>query len=422
MSTSELYLNQNEIDELVSDLPNDTSIIYGDDGEEFGICPFISFYIFNDENEIDLLVNKIILIIDDFTKFIKDKPLKLFYKSSTSIWSNRVKSLEEISKEVKKTLDNELFCFYGATSADSNLQSARWAYSTMLSQASSYSYLKFTFSDKFYRNNKDLWNTFVIQALEILQPIQSYSGYEIGNTSQLSIISPEYETVERSFSDYFYGLDIDHPASMAFHSHYEAEEFKDLTTLGAGLRTPTWCFLLSPYWLEQLGLTEQQIHSRLNDLRIEIIKLQNPSNNDKFSLWIRLGELSLYPVDKGVPELLMIANKLIKPIRCNHLKLNTLDAWDDDPNPRFDIENSPQWIARFDEESNWPQGNRIIDCAKRELSIQSLNVKAGEKCPQQGYWFTVAEENSRQYFKQGDIFPDVKSDWGDVYWQFDSEE
>lgn len=57
MSTSELYLNQNEIDELVSDLPNDTSIIYGDDGEEFGICPFISFYIFNDENEIDLLVN-----------------------------------------------------------------------------------------------------------------------------------------------------------------------------------------------------------------------------------------------------------------------------------------------------------------------------------------------------------------------------
>ncbi|AXQ23161.1 hypothetical protein BEN71_14225 [Acinetobacter wuhouensis] len=50
------------------------------------------------------------------------------------------------------------------------------------------------------------------------------------------------------------------------------------------------------------------------------------------------------------------------------------------------------------------------------------SMKAGQKCPHTGYWFTVAKENSRQYFKQEDIFPDVKSDWGDVYWQFDGEE
>lgn len=51
-----------------------------------------------------------------------------------------------------------------------------------------------------------------------------------------------------------------------------------------------------------------------------------------------------------------------------------------------------------------------------------LNVKAGEKCPQSGYWFTVAQENSRQYFEQGDVFPNIKSDWGDVYWQFYGDE
>ncbi|AMW78306.1 hypothetical protein AMD27_05040 [Acinetobacter sp. TGL-Y2] len=51
-----------------------------------------------------------------------------------------------------------------------------------------------------------------------------------------------------------------------------------------------------------------------------------------------------------------------------------------------------------------------------------FSIKAGEKCPQKGYWFTVAKENSRQYFKQGDTLPNVKSDWGDVHWQFDGEE
>ena len=35
---------------------------------------------------------------------------------------------------------------------------------------------------------------------------------------------------------------------------------------------------------------------------------------------------------------------------------------------------------------------------------------------------TVAQENSRQYFKEGEILPEIKSDWGEVYWQFDGEE
>ncbi|WP_180056088.1 MULTISPECIES: PoNe immunity protein domain-containing protein [unclassified Acinetobacter] len=53
---------------------------------------------------------------------------------------------------------------------------------------------------------------------------------------------------------------------------------------------------------------------------------------------------------------------------------------------------------------------------------QKVSIQAGEKCPQSGYWFTVAKENTRKYFKQGEIFPDFESDWGDVYWQFDGEE
>ncbi|QIC74456.1 hypothetical protein FSC05_12485 [Acinetobacter indicus] len=55
-------------------------------------------------------------------------------------------------------------------------------------------------------------------------------------------------------------------------------------------------------------------------------------------------------------------------------------------------------------------------------STEKLNMAAGRVCPKAGYWYTTAKSNSRQYFKQGDIFPDFESDWGDVYWQFDGEE
>ncbi|MFW1745103.1 hypothetical protein ACG9XW_02610 [Acinetobacter guillouiae] len=51
-----------------------------------------------------------------------------------------------------------------------------------------------------------------------------------------------------------------------------------------------------------------------------------------------------------------------------------------------------------------------------------ISIKSGDKCPKSGYWFTVAKENSRQYFEKGNVFPNIKSDWGDVYWQFDGED
>ena len=59
---------------------------------------------------------------------------------------------------------------------------------------------------------------------------------------------------------------------------------------------------------------------------------------------------------------------------------------------------------------------------KLSSEIRQLNVVAGEKCPKAGYWFTVAKENSRQYFNEGEEFPNFKNDWGVVYWQFDGEE
>ncbi|WP_215900163.1 type VI immunity family protein, partial [Acinetobacter sp. TUM15053] len=344
----------------------------------------------------------------------------LFYRNEDSHWKKIVKkkpNKKDIITDVTKALESDLFYFMGASSADSNLQSAQWAYSAMLSQASAYSYLKITFSSKWYKNNKNKWEEFVERCLKEFNPIQSYSGYEIGNSTQLSSISPEFETAERIFTDYFYGLDIDHPAAMAFHSHYDEDGFEYLPVLGAGLRTPTWCFLLSPYWIEKLGLSEEQIRLKLNDPRITITKLPDPINPEKFSLWIRLGELSLYPVEEGVPDLLVMANELIKPIRCNDLKLTTLDAWDDDPNPRFDIENSPQWIARFDKDSHWPEGKRVNKIHAVQLEQNTIKVLGGEICPKTGEWYSPANDMQKRHFNQGEIMPEIKDNsWGETIW------
>lgn len=75
-------------------------------------------------------------------------------------------------------------------------------------------------------------------------------------------------------------------------------------------------------------------------------------------------------------------------------------------------------IYRFDGNS-W---NIILDPDNRKKLEFVVSAKVGQKCSHSGYWFTVAKANSRQYFKQGDIFPNVKSDWGEVYWQFDGDD
>ncbi|WP_117310671.1 hypothetical protein [Stenotrophomonas sp. G4] len=42
-------------------------------------------------------------------------------------------------------------------------------------------------------------------------------------------------------------------------------------------------------------------------------------------------------------------------------------------------------------------------------------VAAGKPVPVAGWWYTPAQ-GSRRYFKQGDVFPTINSDWGDTFW------
>jgi hypothetical protein len=55
--------------------------------------------------------------------------------------------------------------------------------------------------------------------------------------------------------------------------------------------------------------------------------------------------------------------------------------------------------------------------AKPETRQQG--IPAGETCPKSGWWSTPAKLNSRRYFKQGDVMPNIDgSDYGNTLWQW----
>lgn len=53
----------------------------------------------------------------------------------------------------------------------------------------------------------------------------------------------------------------------------------------------------------------------------------------------------------------------------------------------------------------------------QHYDTEKLSVPGGLPCPKEGYWYTLAQENSRQYFKQNEVFPEIlKNAWGKTIW------
>ncbi|MFT4267601.1 MAG: DUF3396 domain-containing protein [Xenophilus sp.] len=363
MSTSELFLDPSEIEDFIRETKIHPQWFYGYEGREMGVCPFATFYMHHSPEEYMNLSRKFIAIWEEFQRLM-DLPFEKVFKSRTQVWlSPGDKRFPKNLQAEAEFLENEFKSFYlMGTDMNSPDESPRWSYSGMVTHChwQRYSTLKLIFRYKWYTaGNREVWRNFINRCMEKLQPEQCYMGYEVGNGGLSVMGAYESDVLERICADYFYGMDIDHPSEMGFHYHDPHREgFVNPSRLGSGLRPPTWCFMLSPVWQRKLGKTTAQIRAELADPRIRITSVPyattalNPEGAD--GLWIELGDLSLYPVEEGVPDLLVKANRLIQPIRCDQLKLTTLDPWDGDPNPRFDYESSLRWMRRFDEDSDWP--------------------------------------------------------------------
>jgi hypothetical protein len=437
MSTAELYLQPDEVEAFIQEtLADDLLYSIGDEGREIGLCPFISFYIYNKPDEYIRRAEQMIAIFKEFESEIIDAPFELIWKGETQEWlkPGDPKLPADLRPYVAIAHTSARPVWLRATDMEGPTETPRWAINAIVDDGvgGTYSELKLTFRHHWYRQNQAKWHGFIERCLRRLTPDHCYSGFEVGNGGFNILGAYECDVLERICADYFFGMDVDHPSAMAFHNFNDTDGIVMPGYLGAGIRTPTWCFMLSPYWQARLGKTEAQIRAELNDPRIHITAIPYPVN-DHYpqggnGLWIRLGELDLYPIKDGVPNLLVKASKLIKPVRCDGLQLLTLDPWADDPNPRFDYQSSVRWMQRFDDDSDWPSPEQRLPApgsAGGSTATQSLRALPGQAVPRAGIWSTPAVKGAagRRRLAAGEKLPDLAlTDYGAVVWYWSAED
>jgi hypothetical protein len=276
MSTAEIFLEPEEIGDFIAEtVASDSLYTIGEEGRDIGVCPFISFYIYNTPNEFVGLAERIFALFKEFESDIIDEPFELIWHGWDQEWLHPgdprlVKDVRPYALAAQKAARA---VWIMATDMESEAATARWAFNGIVSDGvcKDYSRLKITFRERWYRRNVAKWHAFVEQCLRRLQPDHCYSGFEIGNGGFNILGAYECDVLERICADHFYGMDIDHPGPMHFHNHGRTDDYVDEVSLGAGIRTPTWCFMLSPYWQMRLGKSEAQIKSELDDSRIEIM-------------------------------------------------------------------------------------------------------------------------------------------------------
>lgn len=432
MGTVTPYLTEEEQSEWIEEIKaTDKLWVTGDEGEDaYGIGPYVSFYVYHSVEEAPQLITKFIELFNEFNQIKNEEwthfihPIKdVFIKAGKA--KALLADLDAICQRQYQKTDSVYFT--ATVSDDTEISSAVWSYSMTIAERPymRYSHLKMNFRYAWYiasQENKEKRNQFVEHCIDKLKPRHAYSGFEIAQAASMHLGSYEINSLEKIVTQAFYGVDIDHPDFNGTHDHERIDGYIDYQRLGSGIRTPVWSFLLDPYWITKLNKTAEEIKAYFSCFKeVEVKEIGYPENQT--GLWIRLGELSMYPVEDGVPVLPVYANALIKSIRCDELKLVGYAQWDDDPNEHLSYDEGIAWMRRFDEDSSWPEGKRVNKVNGLPLEEEKLKVKGGALCPQTGYWQTPARPDLRQYFEQGEILPTFSElDWGEVYWYWAGRE
>jgi hypothetical protein len=75
--------------------------------------------------------------------------------------------------------------------------------------------------------------------------------------------------------------------------------------------------------------------------------------------------------------------------------------------------------------ADWARAHEVVNRIKPDAPgaattpATANRCGAGQPCPREGWWFTPAKQDSRRYFKQGEIMPDMKSEAWATIWQWD---
>ncbi|HZF97154.1 MAG TPA: type VI immunity family protein [Pseudoxanthomonas sp.] len=404
MSTTQELISDEDIVAMVADLkewPNTAN----DNGEfELSVTPFITFY-FTYKPEHYLDTSLAMIDVHEAFESLTGKP----YTVATHPDSERPhpygsKRLGDLREWAHKTKLNETFAFNFTDEKNYNSSPATagyfWRQSGLFWEARKaipYSYMQFYYRWQWWLDNQDAWRRFVHATIERFRPEQVYSGFAMANPLAFGTRS-EVTVWDRALAPHFYGLDTDYPFGM-----------KGIEDIQEGIRPPTWGFLLSNIWRDRLGIDRHVMKAALQDPRIRIDELD-------CGQWIELGKQpELYPVENGVPELPVMLNKLLKPIRHPNLDLLGFGEWDGDPNVRFDRADTRRWMARFDEDSDWPDAAARTPAGPASSAERGLRVPSGTPCPWPGVWECEDHPTGPQTFMQGVPMP--QADGRVVMWR-----
>lgn len=412
MSTTHRLFDEEELDEFIAELKEWPNTDWGtDEVARHRVSPFISFYFPpTPDNHRDVAL----LMVDIHEAFeqLLGHPYTMSMHEDTDRPHPYPEEEPDLRAQAMDAHPHEYFVFWftdetnHASSPTTSGDFWRSWYRTDGTKTE-YSSIVFYYRWQWWLDNRDAWRQLVLKTIDLLKAHQVYSGFAMANPMEYGTRA-EITTWERALTPAFYGLDIDY-------------EFAMRDELLNGIRPPTWAFLLADHWREKLDLTREQVREALAHPRISITELHSGQ-------WIELGEQpELYPVEQGVPELPMLLNRLLKPIRYDDLGLLGFGQWDGDPNERFTDADSRRWMARFDADSDWPTAASRLITPKPTPPAQTsqpLNIVAGMPCNQAGWWLVPGVANSRREFKQGEILTRLTAASGDslVLWQRDSNQ
>ncbi|WP_058087230.1 hypothetical protein [Aquabacterium parvum] len=62
----------------------------------------------------------------------------------------------------------------------------------------------------------------------------------------------------------------------------------------------------------------------------------------------------------------------------------------------------------------------VLAQLKHDASTARGRCESGERCPREGWWFTPAVQDSRRFFKLGEVMPKLSTDYGQTIWQWNA--
>ncbi|WP_420994271.1 type VI immunity family protein [Cupriavidus sp. 30B13] len=411
MSTTETLTSDDDVAGMVEDLKKWPSTAVDNGEYELAVMPFITFY-FTYAPAHYLATSLAMIEVHEAFERLAGKP----YKIATHPDSERPhpygsKRLGDLREWARKTRIDKSFLF-NFTDQENHCSSPStsgyfWRNADRENGSTDYSSIQLYYRWQWWLDNKDAWRRFVHETIERLRPEQVYSGFSVANPLAFGCRA-EVTVWDRALAPHFYGLDTDYPFGM-----------KRTPQLPSGLRPPTWGFFLSDTWRERLSIEREAVRTFLNDPRIRIDGLG-------CGQWIELGpQPELYPVEQGVPVMPARLNRMLRPLRHPNLDLGGFGEWDGDPNERFNLADTRRWLARFDDDGDWPtpQARGRTPGAPPNEPAPS-HIAAGETVPRAGWWFTPAKRGSRRYFEAGEIAPKMPTEpaRGIVVWQWDTDQ